>query len=299
MRTAILAAAVLSAALACTAPVDWLARAPASARVQAQAERRIPRLGYAVAGAPVREQAVAPAAAASDSASLVPRASVAANMVIRTGQANIEVDSLERAVREVRLLARRVGGYVANSAMQTGRGELRSASLEVKLPADRFDEGLNGLAPIGKLESVNVTAEDVGEEFSDVAARMANARRLEARLLDLVATRTGRLKDVLDAEQELARVREQIDRYEGRLRYLKAHAALSTLTICVHEPVPIAGHAGSSVLGEALEQAWRNFVGLAALVIASLGVVLPLGAVLALAWLAVRRWRSRALPAGS
>jgi hypothetical protein len=214
-------------------------------------------------------------------------------MLIRTGQASIEVDSLERAVQEVRLLARRVGGYVANTAMQTGRGELRSATLEVKVPAERFDDGLTGLAPIGKVESVNVTAEDVGEEFSDISARMGNARRLESRLLDLVATRTGKLKDVLDVEQSLAQVREEIERYEGRLRYLKAHAALSTLTICVHEPVPIAGHAGASVIGEALEQAWRNFVGLAALVIASLGVVVPLGAVAALGWLAVRRWRPR------
>src|SRR5205823_10851551 len=78
--------------------------------------------------------------------------------------------------------------------------------------------------PIGKLESVNVSAEDVGEEYVDVAARMANARRLESRLIDLLAARTGKLKDVLDVEQELARVREEIERYEGRLRYLKAHS---------------------------------------------------------------------------
>src|SRR5207237_684198 len=83
---------------------------------------------------------------------------------------------------------------------------------------------------IGKLESVNVNAEDVGEEFTDVTARMGNARRLESRLIDLLATRTGKLKDVLDVEQELARVREEIDRYEGRLRYLRAHAVLSTST---------------------------------------------------------------------
>ena len=134
-------------------------------------------------------------------------------------------------------------------------------------------------------------AEDVGEEFTDVTARMTNARRLETRLIDLLATRTGKLKDVLDVEHELARVREEIERYEGRLRYLKAHAALSTLTIYVHEPLPVVGHAGSSVLGEAFKQAWRNFVDLLAWCIRSLGVVVPLGAVGALGWLAARRWR--------
>ena len=223
-------------------------------------------------------------------------ADVTPAMIIRAGQANIEVDSLEPAVALVRKLAHQLGGYVANTAMQTGRGQLRSATLEVKIPAARFDEALGGLAPIGKLESVNVSAEDVGEEFTDATARMANARRLENRLIELIATRTGKLKDVLDVEQELARVREEIERYEGRLRYLRAHAALSTLTICVHEPVPVVGHPGSSVVAEAFKQAWRNFVDLVAWCIRSLGVVVPLGAVATLGWLAVRRWRKGQVP---
>ena len=220
-----------------------------------------------------------------------PRAGGTANMVIRTGQASIEVDSLEQAVSQVRLLAGRIGGYVANTTMQTGRGQLRSASLELKIPAQRFEEGLGGLAPIGKLESVNVNAEDVGEEFTDVTARMGNSRRLESRLIDLLATRTGKLKDVLDVEQELARVRGEIERYEGRLRYLRAHAVLSTMTIYVHEPLPVVGHAGSSVIGEAFKQAWRNFVALLAACIRGLGIVIPLGVLVTAAWLSAKRWR--------
>jgi hypothetical protein len=220
---------------------------------------------------------------------LFPRSSVTPSMLIRTAQASIEVDSLERALAQVRTLAARVGGEIANTTLQTGRGELHSASLELRIPAERFDAALDGLAAIGKLEAVNVRAEDVGEEFTDVSARIENGRRLEARLIDLLATRTGKLTDVLEVERALARVREEIERYEGRVRYLRAHAALSTLTISVHEPVPIVGRVGTSVLGEAFAQAWRNFVALVALCIRSLGVVLPLGLIAGLAWLALRR----------
>ncbi|HYK82607.1 MAG TPA: DUF4349 domain-containing protein [Gemmatimonadales bacterium] len=220
-----------------------------------------------------------------------PRFDAASNMVIRSGQASVEVDSLERAVTAVRLLAQRVGGYVANTTMQTGRNQLRTASLEVKIPAEQFDAGLAALWPIGRLESVNVTAEDVGEEFVDVRARMDNARRVEARLIDLIATRTGKLADVLEVEQTLARVREEIERYNGRLRYLQAHAALSTLTVSIHEPLPVVGDVGSSVLGEAFKQAWRNFVGLLAWLVRSLGILVPVGAIALAAWTAVRRRR--------
>lgn len=258
------------AAFSQTGRADRVARAPAPTVAQARAE-----------------------ATAADAAPFS-RSSIVSSMVIRTGQASIEVDSLERAVAQVRLLAARVGGYVANTVMQTGHGDLRSASLEVKIPAERFDEGLNGLTPLGKLESVNVLAEDVGEEFTDVTARMQNSRRLESRLIDLLARGTGKLKDVLDVEQELARVREEIERTEGRLRYLRSHAALSTLTIAVHEPLPVVGHPGSSVIGEAFKQSWRNFVGLVAAMIRSLGIVIPVAVLVVALWVSARRLSPRA-----
>ncbi len=201
------------------------------------------------------------------------------SMIIRNGQASLEIDSLEAAVAQVRQLADRLGGYIANSQMQAGANQLRSATIEIKVPAARFDELTRGLAPIGRVEYVNVTAEDVGEEFTDITARVANAHRLEARLIELLATRTGKLSDVLEIERELARVREQIERMEGRLRYLKAHVAISTLSVTVHERAPLVGERGSaSVIGEAFRNAWRNFVAFIAGAIASLGTLLPLGA---------------------
>ena len=215
------------------------------------------------------------------------------DMLIRTATASIEVDSLEIAVAQVKQLAAQFGGYVANSGVETGKKRLRNATLEVKIPVTRFDEALSGLTPIGKVESVNVSAEDVGEEYVDVDARMENARRLERRLIDLLGTRTGKLKDVLAVETELARVREEIERYEGRMRYLKAHTATSTISVTVHEPIPVVGSAGHSVMGEAFTQAWRNFVVLLSLAVQSLGIVLPLGLVAFVVWIGTRRWRLR------
>ena len=299
MQRPILAAAAFATALtACLGRLERSDRTDARDRAADRVSGYAPGTNLRAESRPVAAVGLAVAARDAARADLLPirPSDVTSAMIIRAGQANIEVDSLEPAVTLVRKLAHQLGGYVANTAMQTGRGQLRSATLEVKIPAARFDEALGGLAPIGKLESVNVSAEDVGEEFTDATARMANARRLETRLIELIATRTGKLKDVLDVEQELARVREEIERYEGRLRYLQAHAALSTLTICVHEPPPVVGHPGSSVVAEAAKQAWRNFVWLFALVVQSLGIVIPLGTVATLGWVAMKRWRRGQAP---
>ena len=220
---------------------------------------------------------------------------IAPNMVIRTGFAGVEVDSLEPAMAALRLSAQQLGGYVANATVTSGREQHRSATLEVKVPAARFDDLISGLRPLGRVENVNVTAEDVGEEFVDVTARIANAKRLEERLIDLLATRTGKLQDVLNVERELARVREEIERHEGRLRYLKSRTALSTLSIALHEPLPITGNpsAGDVVL-EALRQAWRNLLAVVAGGMGALGVLVPIVLLGGSAVALVRRWRKPA-----
>jgi hypothetical protein len=221
----------------------------------------------------------------------VSQRSAATSMIIRTGNADIEVDSLDPAIARIRLLALRVGGFVANTAVQGGRDQLRTASLEVKIPSDRFDDALSALSPIGKVESVNVSAEDVSEEYVDIAARVENAHHLEARIIALLATRTGKLQDVLSVERELARVREEIERYEGRMRFLRTRASMSTLTIAVHEHAPIiVPVAGDGPIVVAFREAWVNFVGFVAAFVASLGTLIPLGALVFAGWLVIRRW---------
>lgn len=221
------------------------------------------------------------------------RDSASVSMIIRTGNAYIEVDSLEVAIAQVRRLAESSGGYIANSAIQTGEGQQRQATLEIKIPSNRYDQALGGLAGIGKLISSSTNALDVGEEFVDVNARVTNARRMEERLVNLLATRTGKLEDVLAVERELARVREEIERYEGRLRYLRIQVAMSTISVTVSEPAPVVGQPGSNVVVEALKQAWRNSVMVVAGGIELLGAVLPVALLGGLAWIGFRRWRSR------
>jgi hypothetical protein len=219
------------------------------------------------------------------------------SMIIRNGSASVQVDSLERAIGAVQQLAAAHGGFVGNTSLAAGEYQVRSAMLELRIPVARFDAALNGLAPIGKVESVSTTAEDVGEEFVDVTARAANAKRLENRLVDLLATRTGKLEDVLAVERELARVREEIERYEGRLRFLKTRVAMSTLTITVHERAPLVSAApGQNVILEAFKNAWRNFVGFVAGGISLLGIIIPLGALVVAAFFVWRRLRGRGAP---
>jgi uncharacterized protein DUF4349 len=242
--------------------------------------------------APLPAASAAPASEAQSpsSGAVITQEVQPGSMLVRVGTASLQVDSLDVGIARVRDVARRTGAVVANTQLEGGHEQTRSASLQLRIPSEHFDDAVNGLTSVGKLESVNVNVEDVGEEYVDVQARVANARRLEQRLVDLLATRTGKLADVLSVERELARVREEIERYEGRMRYLRSRASVSTLTVSVHEPYPIvADRPGARPIRDAFVQAWRNLVGFTAGFIELLGILVPLGIIALALVVAARR----------
>ena len=220
-------------------------------------------------------------------------------MLVRNGQASIEVRGLDAAITTLRQAAAQHGGFVANTSFRGGKEEQRLATLEIRVPSDKFDGLLSGLSQLGKVESVTASVQDVGEEYVDLGARAANARRVEARLVEMLATRTGRLSDVLTVEQELARVRMEAERYDARLRWLERQATLSSLSITIHEPRALLDpQRGPGPLAEALAQAWRRMVGVIAFGIAALGVLIPLFVVIVAGVVIARRLLGGGTPPG-
>jgi hypothetical protein len=139
------------------------------------------------------------------------------------------------------------------------------------------------------VETVTASAVDVGEEYVDLGARAANARRVEARLVELLATRTGKLSDVLTVEQELARVRQEIERHDARLRYLERRAALSSLNVTLHQPLALIDRPQPGPIVEAIALAWERTLSVLAWCIASLGIIVPVSVLFGLGWLMFRR----------
>ena len=255
-------------------------------RVEAQ------KAGMAVAAAP------APPSSTSDVAPetgtlLAPASDPAGAMLVRHGQASIEVRHVDDAVLRVRQAAQQFGGFVANTALRNGKDEQPSASLEVRVPTAQFDQLMTGLKAFGRVESVSANAEDVGEEYVDLGARAANARRVEARLVEMLASRTGKLSDVLTVEQELSRVRQEIERHDARLRWLERRASLSSFNITLHEPLALLDRETNGPITEAFAVAWRRLLGVIAWAIGMLGVLVPVGVVIGGSVFLARRLRRR------
>jgi hypothetical protein len=252
-----------------------------------------PRMEPVVAEAARKSTDASSNAGAADLTSLgtpMPTADPAGTMIVRHGEAAVQVQQLDAAVARIRQTASRFGGFVGNTSLLTGKEENKSATLELRIPSPQFDAVVGALNQLGKVETVTVSAEDVSEEYVDLGARLANARRVEARLVEMLATRTGKLSDVLTVEQELARVRQEAERYEARIRWLEHRASLSSLSVSLHEKAPlIEPPRGNGPILEAFAEAWSRFVAFVAWFIASLGILVPAGAVVGVLILVTRR----------
>ncbi len=155
--------------------------------------------------------------------------------IIYTSTIGLVVEDYQTFESELPKLVSKHGGFVASSETDRRYQNNQSGRWVVRVPVDQYSDFLSGVNALGFTESRSEDAQDVTEEYVDLEARIENKKRLESRILTMLEERTGKLSDILEIERELARVREEIESMEGRLRFLKDRTSLATITIDCRE----------------------------------------------------------------
>jgi len=162
-------------------------------------------------------------------------------MLIRTASLRVRVEDVPKAHEEVLRIAREAHGYVADTTLGAEAGPAY-ATITIRVPSVGLDSVIDQVARLGKVLEKRIGAQEVTEEYVDLSSRRRNLEREEQRLLELLQ-RAGRMRDLLEVEGTLARVRGEIEQIAGRMRYLENRVALSTVTVHLEgpEPRPTAG----------------------------------------------------------
>ena len=155
--------------------------------------------------------------------------------VIYKGSLDLVVTDFPEAERALQGVISASGAFIDELTEDRRSGSQRYAKWVIRVPADGVQGFLDQVARLGSTQYRGLAAEDVTEEFVDLAARTKSKRQLEARLLELVAAKAVDIKDLTSLESELARVREEIERMEGRVRYLSDKVAMSTITVTMRQ----------------------------------------------------------------
>ena len=222
-------------------------------------------------------------------------------MVIKTATLNCAVANYTEALAQIQNIATQYGGYVVASNMQVSIEDVKSGTVTLRIETKDFDAALQALKQIAKkLDSESVQGNDVTEEFYDLTARLENKRRAEKRYQEILAS-AKTTKDILEVEQALTNVREEIERIEGRKRYLEDQIALSTITVNLHEPYPLMASGLYGFLAQmqrGIENGVSGFSEVLGACITFAIAGIPIFALLYILILAFRRFRrkSKAVP---
>lgn len=156
-------------------------------------------------------------------------------MIIRTAQLALITKDFDNVRSAIEALLKRHHGYVGDLKVGGSTGSGRTLTATLRVPADQLDSSLAEMKTLGRVESESQSGEDVTSQFVDLQARLANSRNTEQRLKDLLRQRTGELSDVLEVEQEVARVRGEIEQMEAERKNMSNQVSFATLNATITE----------------------------------------------------------------
>ena len=246
-----------------------------------------------------------PPASVNASSAANPAAPAAGRRVIRTAEIWLETDDPQGAVGKVSALADTNGGFVLGSDLSRSRQddgeEVTAVTVVVRVPATAFDSTLETLRGLGKrVSNEKVAGQDVTEEYVDLEARIKAQRAIEDQYLTILKEAKA-IHEILEVEQKLGEVRTEIERAEGRRRFLEDQTTLSTLSVHLARHIEALEAAGPG-FGASVKKAAHDAVDVAVAIvngaIRAFGVLAPLAALVGapawlLAWIVVRRKRAR------
>jgi anti-sigma factor RsiW len=156
-------------------------------------------------------------------------------MIIRTAQLSLITKEFDKARAQLEVILKRHRGYVGELKVNDTTGSGRTLTATLRIPADQLDATLTEVKTLGRVEAESQSGQDVTSQYVDLQARLSNARNTEQRLTDLLRNRTGKLSDVLEVEQELDRVRGEIEQMEAERKNMSNQVSYATLNATIAE----------------------------------------------------------------
>ena len=159
----------------------------------------------------------------------------ASPLIARTVSLSLVVKDFEGGRASLDAILARYHGYAASLNVSSPQGAARVIQASLRIPAPQLPAALGELKSLGRVEGETQNGQEVTEQHADLVARIKNDRETELRLQDILRTRTGKVKDVLDVEQEIARVRGEIEQMEAEQKTLEHRVDFAAIDLKLAE----------------------------------------------------------------
>lgn len=168
--------------------------------------------------------------------------------IVRNAELNLEAASPEQAQQKITTIAESKGGFVIESQQSSSDTKITVSdvvTMTVRVPSEKFNETLDEIRKTASRVVVEtVKGTDVTEEFIDIEARLKAKKALEQQFVEIMK-RANSVEDALSVQSQLAEVRGEIEKIEGRKRFLENQASLSTIKLRLQTPVAFSSTSSS------------------------------------------------------
>ena len=160
---------------------------------------------------------------------------VSAQMIARKAELSLAVEKLDDARQGMDRILTQHKGYVAELSVSAESSSARTLTASLRVPADQLDVCISELKKLGRVTEESQAGEEVTKRYTDLTARLNNARTTETRLHQVVEQRTGKVTDILEVEKESARVRGEIEQMEAEQKALEHRVDFATIDLKLAE----------------------------------------------------------------
>lgn len=150
--------------------------------------------------------------------------------VIRRAEVAVRVPNVEKAEKQVNDLVRGWQGYVESANSSDLATDSPILNMAIRVPVDRFDEGIAKLESLGVRLSKVVSSEDVTGQIVDLDARLSTLRAQEETYRGLLK-RSSNLENVISLQDKLTEVRGTIESMAAQRKTLGGLASLSNISL--------------------------------------------------------------------
>lgn len=164
--------------------------------------------------------------------------------IIRNADLILESNSPEEAQQKIAAIAQSKGGFVIESQSSNSTSDVTTrdtVTMTLRVPAEKFQESIDEIRKSSsRVVEETVKGQDVTEEFVDVEARLKAKKALEAQFLEIMK-QAKTIADSLEVQKQLAEVRGEIEKIEGRKRFLENQSSLSTINVRLQTSAAFSG----------------------------------------------------------
>jgi hypothetical protein len=213
--------------------------------------------------------------------------------IIKTAYVTVDVKDVAASVESLKTLAAQKSGYLSSTNMQKGSNDRLSGTVIIRVPAAEFENLLAGVKALGTVKSVSTQGQDVTEEYVDLATQKTSYQNQLAQYNEIMK-KAVKVDDVITIQQQIDRVQTELNRIDGRMKYLNNRIDLSTVTVTLQEPEPVGGETGHNFIAT-INEGIAGFLGMIDALIVILFTLLPLIIIGGAAY-GVYRWKKGKKP---